>query len=88
MSGETSVSIFGQSYVVKGDDARHVRAVAAYVDQKMQELLAGKPGGLTVRGAVLTALNLADELFRVRREMEQLKQEVESRSLALLKQLD
>jgi len=88
MSGETSVNIFGQSYVVKGDDPRHVRAAAAYLDQKMQELLAGKPGGLTVRGAVLTALNLADELFRAREEMEQLKQEVESRAQGLLKQLE
>jgi cell division protein ZapA len=88
MSAETSVNIFGQSYVVKGEDPRHVRAVAAYVDQKMQELLADKPGGLSVRGAVLTALNLADELFRTREKIEQLKQEVENRSQALLQQLE
>ena len=88
MSGETSVNIFGQSYVVKGEDPRHVRAVAAYVDQKMQELLTGNPGGLTVRGAVLTALNLADELFRVRQELEQLKQAVEGRAQTLLKQIE
>jgi len=88
VSGETSVSIFEQTYVVKGEDSRHIRAVAAYLDQKMQELLAGKTGGLTVRNAVLAALNVADELFRVKKERERIQQEIEDRSQALLKFLE
>lgn len=88
MSGETAVTIFGQSYLVKGDDPRHIRAVAAYLDEKMKELFAGKPGGLSVRGAVMAALNVGDELFRAREEVEQLRQEVEERARVLLKLLD
>lgn len=88
MSAETAVTIFGQSYLVKGDDAARIRAVAAYLDEKMKELFAGRPAGLTVRNAVMAALNVSDELFRVREELEQLRQEVEARSAALLRLLD
>ncbi|OGP58114.1 MAG: hypothetical protein A2V67_05505 [Deltaproteobacteria bacterium RBG_13_61_14] len=88
MSGETAVNIFGQSYLVKGDDPRRIRAVADYLDERMKELFAGKPGGLTIRGAVMAALNMSDELFRAREEVEQLRQEVEERAQALLKLLD
>ena len=88
MKAETEVTIFGQTYKVKGDDPSRIKELAACLDQKMQELLAGKPGGLTVRGAVLAALNLTDELFQAREEILELKQEVEGRSQALLKILD
>ena len=88
MSGQTEVTIFGQSYLVKGDDPRRIQAVAGYLDGKMQELLAGKPGGLSVRGAVLAALNLADELFQAREETGRLRGEVEARSRALLELLE
>lgn len=88
MSGETAVQIFGTTYVVKGEDPGRVREVADYLDRRMRELLADKPGGVSVKAAVLTALNLTDELFRAREETERLRAEVEERSQRLLAVLD
>jgi cell division protein ZapA len=84
---ETEISIFGQSYVVKGDDPEYIREVARYVDHKMRELL-GEPGsGLTTRGAVLAAINIADEFFKHRKESQAFREEVEDRSRKMMEML-
>jgi len=88
VKNETEISIFGQAYVVRGDDPEHIREVAAYVDGKMRELLGEPDQGLTTRGAVLAVLNIADEFFKYRKELEAFRQEVESRSRAMLKILE
>ncbi len=68
MSGRVvHVDVQGQKYAVRSElDPAYVAELANYVDQKMQ-LAAGE---LTttdgIRVAVIAALNLADELFRVR----------------------
>lgn len=59
------VHIFGTEYKIASEaDPDHTRAVARYVDRKMREIA----GSLSLRSvakiAVLTAVNLADELLR------------------------
>ncbi len=88
MKGETEVSIFGQSYVIKGDDPDYIRGVAAYVDETMRKLLGEPDTGLTTRGAVLAAINIADEFFKNRKESEAFRQEVESRSREMIELLE
>lgn len=66
------VEILGQTYAVKaGADPGYVESLAAFVDKQMKEV--GRASGAvdSVRVAVLAALNLADELFRLRRELEE-----------------
>ena len=61
------VEIFGQTYTVKaGADPGYVEQLAAYVDEHMREV--GRSAGAvdSVRVAVLAALNIADECFRLR----------------------
>ena len=68
------VEILGQSYAVKaGSDPGYVESLAAYVDEQMKDV--GRTSGAvdSVRIAVLAALNLADEVFRLRRELEEQK---------------
>lgn len=61
------VEIFGQTYFLKGGaDAGYVRELARFVDGKMKELQKGTGTGDGYRLAILTALNIADELHRVR----------------------
>lgn len=66
-TGLVHVEIFGQSYSVRaGVDPGYVEALAAHVDAQMQEV-SKTPGTVdSVRVAVLAALNLADECFRLR----------------------
>jgi cell division protein ZapA len=62
--------IFGQSCAVKaGADTGSVEALAALVDSQMKDVGRSSGAADTVRVAVLAALNLADELFRLRREL-------------------
>jgi cell division protein ZapA len=65
------VEIFGQTYSVKaGDDPRYVEALASFVDSQMKDVSRASGAVDSVRIAVLAALNLADEVFRLRREIE------------------
>lgn len=69
------VEIFGQKYVVRGDsDPECVRRAAQCVDEKMREIASTSQGRASDRLALLAALNIADELFRLRTEQEHLDQ--------------
>jgi cell division protein ZapA len=66
------VEIFGQSYAVKaGADPGYVEALAEFVDTQMKDVSRASAAVDSVRIAVLAALNLADEVFRLRRELQQ-----------------
>jgi cell division protein ZapA len=57
-----TVEIYDQTYHLSGQDAEHIRALAAQVDTKMRAVAAQGRTVDSLRVAVLAALNLADEL--------------------------
>jgi cell division protein ZapA len=70
--GLIHVEIFGQTYAVKaGTDPAYVEKLAAFVDDQMKDVSRATGAIDSVRIAVLAALNLADECFRLRREVEE-----------------
>jgi len=64
------VRIYGETYVIRSEqaDEAHIRRVAEAVDARMRELAGRHPSLNVTRIAVLTALNLADELMRLREQ--------------------
>ncbi len=63
----TKVTILGEEYRVAGDaSGADIPVLAAFVDDKMGEVKRRSNSLDIKRIAVLTALNLADELFRER----------------------
>jgi cell division protein ZapA len=66
--GVVHVDIFGSQYTIKkgSEDSDYIVRVAAYVDQKMREINDKLPVASVAKVAVLTSLNLADELFKER----------------------
>ena len=63
------VDIQGQRYAIKSTlDPKYVNDVAAFVDQKMERVGQELATSDALRLAVLAALNIADELFRMRQE--------------------
>lgn len=71
-AGFVQVEIFGQSYSVKaGGDAAYVQKLAAFVDEEMKDVSRASGAVDSLRVAVLAALNLADECFRLRQEGEE-----------------
>ncbi len=88
----TTVTIAGKEYNMTGyDSEEYVRRVARYVDRKMTELsLATRLPSNSL--AVLTALNVADdmlkahdELTRTKKELGEARQEIEALKLQLKK---
>ncbi len=83
------VEIFGQGYSLNaGADPGYVQQLAAHVDEKMREV--GKSAGAvdSLRVAVLAALNIADEFFRLRSGQDGTRDDAEKRTAALVRELD
>ena len=67
MGNRTTVDIFGRRFELRASDSdERLQELARYVDGRMRELAEVSPHVDTARLAVLTALNIADELFRER----------------------
>lgn len=61
------VNIYGNDYPIKGNtDVEYIRKVAKYVDSKMREVNKNVSSDSSLKVAILTALNITDELFRER----------------------
>ena len=78
-----SVMIFGSEYKIKGADPAYIREVAAYVDGKMRELETRLSTGTPTKIAILTSMNLADELFRERESLRKLESDLRERAQRL-----
>lgn len=70
MSGvkhSTRVTICGEDYNIRSDSPpEHTRAVAAYVDAKIREVLESASVVESHKAAILAALQITDELFEAR----------------------
>ena len=65
------VEIFGQAYAVRGgEDPGYVEKLAAYVDEQMKDVSRTSGAVDSLRIAVLAALNIAAERFRLGDEAE------------------
>jgi cell division protein ZapA len=75
---KTKVMIFGKDYEVKGNqDEEYIQKLAKHVDATMQDI-ATKTGLISFeRIAILTALNIADEMYRERQRFDEYIQKLE-----------
>jgi len=65
VSSQTTVEIFGRRFELRATEtSERVEELARFVDRRMRELAEVSPHVDTAKLAVLTALNIADELFR------------------------
>lgn len=71
------VKIFNTEYTLKVEDENLAYKVAEYVDKVMNELHNQLPYQPTLTIAVLTALNIAEELFRERMNRGYVEGEIE-----------
>jgi len=76
MANRVVVSICGEEYTfVAEESAAYMQKVGSYVSEKMEEVLGGTKVGRT-DAAVLTAANIADELFKAQAAAEQLRSQI------------
>lgn len=82
------VEIFGQSYRVKaGTEPGYVEQLAAHVDAEMREVSRQAGAVDSVRVAVLAALNIADECFRLRSQAGEVGAKLQQRATRLAEEL-
>ena len=79
------VNILGQDYVVRSAAGqKYLEKVAAYVDEKMEEIKAsGIDDSQQLRIAILVAMNITDELFTYKKEKQKFVDKVEAKTLAI-----
>ena len=83
------IKVFGQTYTVKTDtEEDHIQEVARYVNEKMDEVLKKTRSVSTVNVAILTALNIADDLLREKERRIALLREIETKSKELAEKID
>ena len=58
------VEIFGEQYRIAGDPEQ-IQQVAEYVDARMKEIAAGRSGIRPTQVAILAAMQIASELFKL-----------------------
>ena len=76
MANRVSISICGEEYTfVAEESAAYMQKVGSYVGDKMAEILSTAKVGRT-DAAVLTAANIADELFKAQQSAEQLRGQI------------
>ena len=76
MANHVAVTICGEDYtLVAEESAAYMQKVGAYVGGKMAEVLESARVG-RMDAAVLTAVNIADELFKAQSAAEQLRGQI------------
>lgn len=83
------VEIFGQTYrVTAGAEPGYVEQIAAHVDAEMKEVSRQAGAVDSLRVAVLAALNIADECFRLRARQAEAGHRLGERAARLAQELE
>lgn len=78
------VRIAGNEYILcGGESAEYIQRVALYVDRKANEIMKANHTLSTSMASVLTAVNVADEMFKNKEQKESLQIELEQARKAL-----
>jgi cell division protein ZapA len=84
-----TVEILGREYKIRGAaDATYIAEVARYVDAKLREVGQGGVSPPPDRVAIIAAMNIADELFQLRRASNEEFSSIEKRTQSLIHMLD
>jgi cell division protein ZapA len=78
------VKILGQSYSIKTDEHEdYIRSLARYVDEKLKEIYSVAPNVSQTKATVMAAFGIADELFKLRIEQQDLDRMIEEKTKIL-----
>lgn len=80
------VKILGQRYKMRSDESEeYLNNLAEFVNEQITEVQKGTKTVATHNLAILAALNIADNLFKLREQENQTKKEVRERVRRILK---
>jgi len=74
------IRIYGAEYSIRGEaDANYIKTIAEYLDNKMREVNKSVRVDSSLKVAILASLNITDELFRERKENENIRFQLEDK---------
>jgi len=87
---QIKITIFGQEYSVKAPaDPTYIKKIAEYVDIKMREVQSGFSSTQSSnRIAILSAMNITDELFNAKKKGDSNSNEVQEKITSLIELID
>lgn len=89
MKKTTEVSIMGQKFMIKSEsDGDYVNDVAGFVDQKINEVMQNTRSVASLNVAILAAMNIADEFFKLKMDRAERLGVVEKKIKDLIELID
>ena len=87
---QIKITFFGQEYSVKAPaDPTYIKKIAEYVDTKMREVQSGFSSTQSSnRIAILSAMNITDELFNAKKRGDSDNNEIEEKITSLIELID
>ena len=87
---QIKITIFGQEYSVKAPaDPTYIKKIAEFVDTKMREVQSGFSSTQSSnRIAILSAMNITDELFNAKKRGDSDNNEIEEKITSLIELID
>ena len=85
----TQVEIFGQTYSVRAEgESSYIHDLARFVDSRMKEVAEQTATVDTTKIAILAALNISDDLYRVEKNRMDNPSDAVARAERLIRKLD
>lgn len=89
MTKTIEVEVFGHRFSLQGEgDEAYFHELAKYVDSQMRTLAQQTKTSTPTKLAILTAINLTDELFRAQRHRDSGETEMDRRAQLLVEKID
>jgi cell division protein ZapA len=83
------VQILGQNYAIKTDEEEaYIKSLAKFVDEKLKEIYSVAPNVNQTKASVMAAFGIADELFKLRTDQENMHKMIEEKTEILSGFLD
>ena len=83
------IQILGQNYAIKTDeDEAYIKSLARFVDEKLKEIYSVAPNVNQTKASVMAAFGIADELFKLKMEQENMYKMIEEKTEILSGFLD
>ena len=73
------VTILGQRYLIRGNaSAEYIRQLAEFVDARIRDVYRNSPGTTPLKASILAALMVSDELHKLSRDHDAVKQRIDA----------
>jgi len=84
MPTSVDITILGQKYTIRGESSEsQIRELSRYIDETIKDVCNKYPNITPLKALILTTFNIAEELYKLKAEQEDLTKHIEEKAAAL-----